>query len=162
MIILRHDVLPGFVQSLLRSLRHIHVDVEPLPEAVEAAGLSVEMVEQRIAADLDEAPISLISEVGILHFTGHPTLHLHIAVSDSESEVWPYSISVELREVVHPERLDDLRVSAPTWRIAALGVVRADAVASLQDDVAVLVGEFSTALQEAKHEQNDNERSTPV
>jgi len=148
----------GSLQSL-RSLRRIHVKVDSLPSEVKAVGLSAQALEQDILADLKEAPVGTVTEIGILHVRGRPTLHIRVSSSESESGLCPYSIIVELRELVHAERLmeKDLgpHLIAPTWRVEALGAVPTDDLSSLKEEVSVLIGEFIKDLRSAKQEQNE-------
>jgi hypothetical protein len=143
----------------LRSLQRIHVKVDSLPPEVKAAGLSAQTLEQDILADLKEAPVGTLTEIGILHVRGKPTLHIRVSSFESESGGCPYSIIVELRESVHAERLmaADLGppLIAPTWSVEALGAVPTDDLSSLKEEVSVLIGEFIKDLRSAKQEQNE-------
>jgi hypothetical protein len=143
----------------LRSLRRIHVKVDSLPSEVKAAGLSAQTLEQDILTDLKEAPVGTLTEIGILHVRGRPTLHIRVSLSESESGLCPYGIVVELCESVHAKRLmaTDLGppLTAPTWRVEALGAVPTDDLSSLKEEVSVLIGEFIKDLRSAKQEQNE-------
>jgi hypothetical protein len=140
----------------LRSLRRIHVKVDSLPPEVKAAGLSAQTLEQDILADLKEAPVGTLTKTGILHVEGKPTLNIRVSSFESESGVCPYSITVELRESVHAQRLmaADLGppLTAPTWRVEALGAVPTDELPSLKEEVSVLIGEFIKDLRSAKQD----------
>ena len=150
----------GSLQSL-RSLRRIHVKVDSLPSEVKAADLSAQTLEQDILADLKEAPVGTLTEIGILHVRGKPTLHIRLSLSESESRLCPYSIIVELCELVHAKRLINPNVTekdfpppliAPTWRMEALGTVPTDDLSSLKEEVSVLIGEFIKDLRSAKQD----------
>ena len=134
-------------RASLKGLQGVFVLVEDLNPPEEQAGLKTADIQADAEQQLKAAGIPLLSKAQNLDTPGMPTLYISVSVASSTTtEVWPFSIDVNLEQQATLKRSPDTFVpTAITWHVGSIGAVDKSNVRSVRDRVTEQVAKFVNA-----------------
>jgi hypothetical protein len=137
-----HAIDSEDTRSSLRGLKGVEViiDLSPRPE-VEQNGLTASAIRTDVELKLRQAGIPVLATEG-----GNPWLGVIINVLPSSGTIWPYVITVELRQSAFLLRDSSiLALGTVTWSVGSFGGVGKQDLRSVRDDAKDQVDKFINA-----------------
>jgi hypothetical protein len=134
-------------RASLKGLKGVFVLVEDLNPPEEQAGLKTADVQTDVEEKLKAAGIPLLSKTQDMDTPGMPTLYISVSVASSTaSDLWPFSIDVNLEQQATLKRSPDTFVpTAVTWHVGSIGAVDKSNIRSIRDRVNEQVAKFVNA-----------------
>ena len=134
-------------RASLKGLQGVFVLVEDLNPPEEEAGLKAADIQADAEQQLKAAGIPLLSKAQNLDTPGMPTLYVSVSVASSTAtDVWPFSIDVNLEQQATLKRSPDTFVpTAVTWHVGSLGAVDKSNIRSVRERVNEQVAKFVNA-----------------
>ena len=134
-------------RASLKGLQGVFVLVEDLNPPEEQAGLKSADLQADAEQKLQAAGIPLLSKTQNIDTPGMPTLYISVSVASSSStDLWPFSIDVNLEQQATLKRSPDTFVpTAVTWHVGSLGAVDKTNIRSVRDRVNEQVAKFVNA-----------------
>jgi hypothetical protein len=96
------------------------------PASIDDNELNSRDIRQKIAKQLGELPIEIISDAILRQSDQYPILHIHINVMKAPNLTYPYSIELNFYQPVKLVLKNDLQSMASTWNKGQIGVVSED------------------------------------
>lgn len=137
-----HAIDSQDTRSSLRGLKGVEViiDLSPRPEA-EQNGLTTSAIRTDVELKLRQAGIPVLATEG-----GNPWLGVIVNVVPSSGTIWPYAITVELRQNAFLLRDSSiLALGTVTWSVGAISGVGKQDLSSVRDVVKDQVDKFINA-----------------
>jgi len=134
-------------RASLKGLKGVFVLVEDLNPPEEQGGLKTADIQADALQKLQAAGIPLLSKEQDIDTPGMPTLYISVSVASSaSSDLWPFSIDVNLEQQATLKRNPDTFVpTAITWHVGSLGAVDKSNIRSVRDRVNEQVAKFVNA-----------------
>lgn len=134
-------------RASLKGLKGVFVLVEDLNPPEEQAGLKTADVQTDVGQELQAAGIPLLSKTQDIDTPGMPTLYISVSVaSSSATDLWPFSIDVNLEQQATLKRSPDTFVpTAVTWHVGSIGAVDKSGISSIRDRVREQIAKFVKA-----------------
>ena len=134
-------------RASLKGLQGVFVLVEDLNPPEEQAGLKTDDIQADVVEKLKAAGIPLLSKTQDIDTPGMPTLYVSVSVASSAtSDLWPFSIDVNLEQQATLKRNPDTFVpTAITWHVGSIGAVDKSNIRSVRDRVNEQVAKFVNA-----------------
>jgi hypothetical protein len=134
-------------RATLKGLQGVFVLVEDLNPPEEQAGLKTADIQADAEEKLKAAGIPLLSKAQNFDTPGMPTLYISVSVaSSSATDLWPFSIDVDLEQQATLKRNPDTFVpTAVTWHVGSIGAVDKSNIRSIRDRVNEQVAKFVNA-----------------
>jgi hypothetical protein len=119
----------------LRDLKGIAVDLADIDSVAESDGLKKFLLETDVVVRLNRNDIRILVDSAWEETPGHPYLLVSIrTLKVAESDMYIYSIFVELYQDVRMLREPSLNLGVKTWGVSVMGHVK---TSSLMDEVGV-------------------------
>lgn len=96
------------------------------PASINDNELNSRDIRKKIAEQLSELPIEIISDAILRQSDQYPILHIHINVMKAPNLTYPYSIELNFYQPVKLVLKNDLQSMASTWNKGQIGVVSED------------------------------------
>ena len=129
-------------RASLKGIPGIRVVVEGFTTDVELAGLTKDQLQTAVEARLRQAGIKVTSSAA----ETEGFLYLNVnTFKDSSGLLYPYNIRLEFNQPVIVVRNRNVSLLAPTWSVAKIGIMGADWLRDVRDEVADLVDRFIIA-----------------
>ncbi len=134
-------------RASLKGLHGVFVLVEDLNPPEEQAGLKAVDIQADVEQKLRAAGIPLLSQTEDNNTPGMPTLYISVSVASSTAtDVWPFSIDVDLEQQATLKRSPDTYVpTAVTWHVGSIGAVDKSNIRSIRDRVDGQIAKFVNA-----------------
>jgi len=134
-------------RASLKGLTGVFVLVEELNPPEEQAGLKTADIQADAVQKLQAAGIPLLSKEQSIQAPGMPTLYISVSVASStETDLWPFSIDVNLEQQATLKRNPDTFVpTAITWHVGSIGAVDKSNIRSVRDRVNEQIAKFVNA-----------------
>lgn len=134
-------------RASLKGLQGVFVLIEDLNPPEEQAGLKTVDIQADAEQQLKAAGIPLLSKTQNIDTPGMPTLYISVSVASSTAtDVWPFSIDVNLEQQATLKRNPDTFVpTAITWHVGSIGAVEKSNIRSVRDRVKEQVAKFVNA-----------------
>ena len=134
-------------RASLKGLQGVFVLVEDLNPPEEQAGLKTADIQADAEQQLKAAGIPLLSKTQNIDTPGMPTLYISVSVASSTTtDVWPFSIDVNLEQQATLKRSPDTFVpTAITWHVGSIGAVDKSSIRSVRDRANEQVAKFVNA-----------------
>ena len=134
-------------RATLKGLQGVFVLIEDLNLPEEQAGLKTADIQADAEQQLKAAGIPLLSKTQNMDTPGMPTLYISVSVASSTTtDVWPFSIDVNLEQQATLKRNPDTFVpTAVTWHVGSIGAVDKSNIRSVRDRVNEQVAKFVNA-----------------
>jgi hypothetical protein len=134
-------------RASLKGLQGVFVLIEDLNPPEEQAGLKTADIQADAEQQLKAAGIPLLSKTQNIDTPGMPTLYISVSVASSTTtDVWPFSIDVNLEQQATLKRNPDTFVpTAITWHVGSIGAVDKSNIRSVRDRVTEQVARFVNA-----------------
>lgn len=134
-------------RASLKGLQGVFVLIEDLNPPEEQAGLKTADIQADATQQLKAAGIPLLSKEQGIQTPGMPTLYVSVSIASSATtELWPFSIDVNLEQEVTLKRNPDAFVpTAVTWHVGSIGAVDKSNIRSVRERVNEQIAKFVNA-----------------
>lgn len=134
-------------RATLKGLQGVFVLIEDLNPPEEQAGLKTADIQADAEQQLKAAGIPLLSKTQNIDTPGMPTLYISVSVASSTTtDVWPFSIDVNLEQQATLKRNPDTFVpTAITWHVGSIGAIDKSNIRSVLDRVNEQIAKFVNA-----------------
>jgi hypothetical protein len=129
-------------QQTLCGLKGVMVFVEDIDSDVEKHGLTKSLLKEQVESRLQQANIPVLTREEAYNAPGKPYLYLNLTTHHTGIELYSYSIRIEFNQDVSLIREPSIRASATTWIANVVGVVGAQNLPAVTEDVAQLTDNF--------------------
>ena len=133
-----------FSDSLLHGLEGVGIEVRPLHQRSEKLSLTEGMLRERLARELNDLQVGILSPDDLEGVPGRPYLELTVHVAHAQAPSHFYTIVLRLKEMALLERPQNIEISMAlsTWERESLGVAnRPEAVLQALDRLIRLFSE---------------------
>lgn len=129
-------------RKTLVGLTRISVLLENVDEDAQQRGLSAHQIQTDVELRLRQAgiPVADTSE------QGNPYLYVNVQTLRLERGAYVWHLEVQLLQRVALDRNPSNTLLAPTWGSSKLGIIGADKLSQLRDDIRDMVDEFINAF----------------
>ena len=118
------------------------VFIEDIDSDVEKYGLSKNLLQKEVESRLRHADIPVLTANEAFNMPGRPYLYLNLTTHDTGVELYSYSIRIELNQDVSMIRDSSIKASATTWIANVVGIVGAQNLPAVTEDVTQLTNQF--------------------
>lgn len=136
-------------RASLADIEGVYVVVEKLQpnlqKYIKRPQLSVEELQRRVEAQLNEAGIKVYDKDQWLRAAGRPILYINVNTHEYQKYQFAYDIKAELQQIVSLDANPRMRLMAATWSSDMTGAVDTGTVQTLFEGVKAVVGLFIKA-----------------
>jgi hypothetical protein len=129
-------------RETLCGLKGVMVFIEDIDSDVEKYGLSKNLLQKEVESRLRHADIPVLTANEAFNMPGRPYLYLNLTTHDTGVELYSYSIRIELNQDVSMIRNPSIKASATTWIANVVGIVGAQNLPAVTEDVTQLTNQF--------------------
>ncbi len=129
-------------KQTLRGLERMLLVVEFAQDAVVTDGLDKSSLELEVAERLRRAGIRLMNEAQWSREPGVPYLMVYLNTVKSDLGFYSFRAEVKLNQEVIPYRNRVQSTMAATWEQGSLGLIGANRISAVRDDLLALVDQF--------------------
>ena len=130
----------------LRGLQGVEVMVEDVDPEAERDGLTRNQLQVIVESELRKAGIKLLTREERFSAPGDPFLYIRVATHKAPTEMYGFSISVQLRQGVALLRNPSFKTRAVTWHYSTVGIVGAsnlqDIFDHLKDTLDIFINDY--------------------
>ena len=134
-------------RATLKGLKTIKVVVEHLTPEAEGGGLTKDQLQTDVEVRLRNAGITVTSSIEEAY------LYLNVFTVKASSGLYAYHIRLEFNQEVILERNRNVSLLAPTWSLDLGGIVGAQKLHEVRDDVVDMADKFINAYLEQNPKQ---------
>jgi hypothetical protein len=129
-------------RETLCGLKGVMVFIEDIDSDVEKYGLTKSLLKEQVESRLRHADIPVLTANEAFNMPGRPYLYLNLTTHDTGVELYSYSIRIELNQDVSMIRDPSIKASATTWIANVVGIVGAQNLPAVTEDVTQLTNQF--------------------
>ena len=129
-------------QATLCGLKGVMVFVEDIDSDVEKHGLTKNLIQKEVESKLRGAEIPVLTREEAYGTPGKPYLYLNLTTHNTGIDLYSYSIRIEFNQDVSLIRAPSIRTSATTWIANVVGIVGAQNLPAVAEDVIQLTDKF--------------------
>jgi hypothetical protein len=129
-------------RETLCGLKGIMVFIEDIDSDVEKHGLTKSLLQKEVESRLRQAEIPVLTREEAYIAPGKPYLYLNLTTHNTGIELYSYSIRIEFNQDVSLIREPSIRTSATTWVANMVGIVGAQNLRAVTEDVTQLTDKF--------------------
>jgi|GEM_PF-847683 len=129
-------------RQTLCGLKGVMVFIEDIDSDVEKHGLTKSLLKDQVESKLRQADIPVLTANEAFNMPGRPYLYLNLTTHDTGVELYSYSIRIELNQDVSMIRDPSIQASATTWIANVVGIVGAQNLPAVTEDVTQLTNQF--------------------
>jgi hypothetical protein len=129
-------------RETLCGLKGVMVFIEDIDSDVEKYGLTKSLLKEQVESRLRHADIPVLTANEAFNMPGRPYLYLNLTTHDTGVELYSYSIRIEFNQDVSMIRDPSIKASATTWIANVVGVVGAQNLPAVTEDVTQLTNQF--------------------
>jgi hypothetical protein len=118
------------------------VFIEDIDSDVEKYGLTKSLLKEQVESRLRHADIPVLTANEAFNMPGRPYLYLNLTTHDTGVELYSYSIRIEFNQDVSMIRDPSIKASATTWIANVVGIVGAQNLPAVTEDVTQLTNQF--------------------
>ena len=100
------------------------------------------MLKEKVESRLRQADIPVLTVNEAFNMPGKPYLYLNLTTHNTGIELYSYSVRMELNQDVSMIRDSSIKASAITWIANVVGIVGAQNLPAVSEDVAQLTDKF--------------------
>jgi hypothetical protein len=119
----------------LKGIKEFYVLVEPLHQEVEQKGLTESLIRTEVELKLRQAGIRIVPLDEGRKISGRPYLYVNTNVYRDTSGLWNFNIDLGVWQAVRLDRDTSIQLDAPTWSVSAIGLVGADKVGGIRNQI---------------------------
>jgi hypothetical protein len=129
-------------KDTLCGLKGVVVFIEDIDLDVEKHGLTKNLLQKEVESRLRQSNIPVLTREEAYITPGKPYLLLNLTTHDTGIDLYSYSIRIEFNQDVSLIREPSIRASATTWIANVVGIVGAQNLLAVTEDVVQLTDKF--------------------
>jgi hypothetical protein len=139
-------------RETLCGLKGVMVFIEDIDSDVEKHGLTKNLIQKEVQSRLRHAEIPVLTREEAFNTPGKPYLYLSLTAHNTGIDLYSYYIRVEFNQDVSLVREPSVRTSATTWFANVVGIVGAQNLPAVTEDVTELTDKFIKDYLTANHQ----------
>lgn len=129
-------------RETLCGLKGVMVFIEDIDSDVEKHGLTRALIQKEVESRLRHADIPVLTREEAYDTPGKPYLYLSLTTHNTGIDLYSYSVRIEFNQDVSLIREPSIRTSATTWIANVVGIVGAQNLSAVTEDVIELTDKF--------------------